>query len=106
MLVDEIAIEYHGRTFRIPVLLVGSARPKVGDRTLADALDEAMDGRRPRVMLDGEMAATFYAAARGISVSLDRQNLDWQRLLGELQQERTREPSLLTRSRILAAQKH
>jgi predicted acetyltransferase len=55
-------------------------------------------------VLEDADAPAFYAAARTISVSLDRENLDWQRLLAELQTECSRDRQL-SRSRILTAHK-
>ena len=43
-----------------------------------------MDGQRPVVVIEDAEAPAFYAAARSISVTLDRENLDWQKLLTEL----------------------
>jgi hypothetical protein len=104
VLVDDVVIEFHGKTYRLPVLLVGSAQTKLKDHMLADRLEAAIDGRIPSVVLDTGDAETFYAAARSISVSLDRENLDWQRLLAELQTVPARDRRV-SRSQILAAHK-
>jgi hypothetical protein len=102
MLVRDVVIEYHGRTYTLGVLLAGSVQSKIGDRNLADRLEAAMDGKVQTIVLEDADAPAFYAAARTISVSLDRENLDWQRLLAELQTECSRDRQL-SRSRILTA---
>lgn len=104
MLVRDVVIEYHGRAYTLGVLLAGSVQSKIGDRALGDRLEAAMDGMVDKVVLEDADAPAFYGAARTISVSLDRENLDWQRLLAELQTECSRDRQL-SRSRILAAHK-
>src|SRR5262245_22301707 len=84
MLVDEVVVEYHGKVYKLGVLLVGSAQSKIRDDGLAQRLEEAIEGRRDVVVLREEDCHAFYLAARTISVSFDRENLDWQRLLAEL----------------------
>jgi hypothetical protein len=100
MLVDDIVIEYDGQAYKVPVLLVGSARSKISQPDLADRLEEAMDGREAVVVIEAEQAQGFYAAARTISVQLERETVDWQRLLAELQAKCSEEPAS-SRSRIL-----
>ena len=78
MLVRDVVIEYHGRTYTLGVLLAGSVQSKIGDRNLADRLEAAMDGKVQTIVLEDADAPAFYGAARTISVSLDRENLDWQ----------------------------
>ena len=102
MLVDDVLIEFRGKTYRLPVLLVGSAQTKLRDHVLSERLEDTMDGRRPSLTLDDVDAHTFYLAARSISVSLGRESLDWQRLLTELQTVQPRDLRL-SRSQILAA---
>ena len=53
MLSSDVVIEYCGQEYRLPVLLVGSARSKLTDRRLSDELEEAMEGLRPVVVLEG-----------------------------------------------------
>ena len=84
MLSSDVVIEYCGQEYRLPVLLVGSARSKLTDRRLSDELEEAMEGLRPVVVLEGAGAEAFHVAAHKISVSLERGTLDWQRLLAQL----------------------
>ena len=93
MLSSDVVIEYRGQEYRLPVLLVGSARSKLTDRRLSDELEEAMEGVRPVVVLDGAGAAAFHVAAHKISVSLERGNLDWQRLLAQLDASAPKERS-------------
>ena len=102
MLVDQVVIEFHGKAYSLPVLLVGSAQSKLKDHALVEQLEAAIDGRRDRVVLDEEAGHSFYLAARSISVSLDRENLDWQRLVTELQSAAPRDKRD-TRSQILTA---
>jgi hypothetical protein len=83
MLNSDVVIEYRGQQYRLPVLLVGSVRSKLGGR-LSDELEEAMEGMRDVVVLEGAAAQAFHAAAHKLSVSLERANLDWQRLLAQL----------------------
>jgi hypothetical protein len=100
LLSSDVVIEYCGQEYRIPWLLVGSARSKLTDRVLSDELEEAMEGRRSVVVIHDSQALAFYTAARKISVSLERANLDWQRLLAQLDVSAPRERSSL-RSQIL-----
>ena len=72
MLSSDVVIEYCGEEYRLPVLLVGSARSKLTDRRLSDELEEAMEGLRPVVVLEGAGAEAFHVAAHKISVSLER----------------------------------
>jgi hypothetical protein len=96
---DDVLIEYQGQSYRLPMLLVGSARSKLTDPDLAERLEEAFDGRRAAVVLDARGGRAFYAAARGIAVGMDRSHVDWHRLLVELQRESARDNR--SRSRIL-----
>ena len=102
MLVDDVVIEFRGKAYRLPVLLVGSAQTKIKDHVLSEHLEDTMDGRRPSLILDDVDAHTFYVAARSISVSLGRESLDWQRLLTELQTVQPRDRRV-SRSQILSA---
>ena len=81
---EDVTVEYRGRQYSLPVLLVGSAGSKVAHRGLGEQLDELMDGRRGVVVLDGVPARAFYLAARGIAAGIDRGSLDWGRLLVDL----------------------
>jgi len=100
MLSSDVVIQYGGQEYRIPVLLVGSARSKLADRALSDEFEEAMEGQRDVVVIHDSQALAFYQAARKISVSLERANLDWQKLLAQLDVSAPRERSTL-RSQIL-----
>ena len=91
MLVGRILIDYRGRRYDMPFLFVGSVRGKLGHPALGERLEEAMLGMRRVVALDADEARSFYLAARGISMPLERENLDWQRLLVELQADSSRE---------------
>lgn len=91
MLVERILIDYRGTRYGLPFLFVGSVRGKVQHPGLGERLEEAMLGMRQVVALDPEEARSFYLAARGISMPLERENLDWQRLLVELQTDSLRE---------------
>jgi hypothetical protein len=93
MLNSYVVIEYCDQKYRLPVLLVGSARSKLSDRRLSDQLEEAMEGQREVVVLEGAGAQAFHVAAHKISVSLERANLDWQRLLAQLDASSPRERS-------------
>jgi hypothetical protein len=93
MLSSDVVIEYCGQEYRLPVLLVGSARSKLTDRRLSDELEEAMEGLRPVVVLEGAAAQAFHIAAHKISVSLERGTLDWQRLLAQLDASAPKERS-------------
>jgi len=97
---DDVVVEFRGQAYSLPVLLVGSVRSKLSHGDLCDKLEEAMDGGRDPVVLDGPKAQAFYGAARGISVSFDRGNIEWQRLLVDLQTYAPEAGS--SRSRILA----
>ena len=101
---NHVVIEYLGKTYTLPVLLVGSAQTKMTHRGLADRLEEAMDGQRDMVVIEESEAQAFYLAVRSISVSLDRENLDWQRLLAELQVASSK-GDRVSRSQILAGHK-
>jgi hypothetical protein len=98
MLVERILIDYRGRQYDLPFLVVGSVQAKLEHHGLAERLEEAMQGARQVVALDPDEARSFYLAARGISMPLDRENADWQRLLAELQADAARQDS--RRSRI------
>ena len=100
MFTDDVVIEYQGQSYRLPMLLLGSARSRIADARLAELLEEALDGRRESVVLEGPDASAFYVAARGISVGMERNHVDWHRLLVELQRESSRTHA--SRSRILA----
>jgi hypothetical protein len=91
MLVERILIDYRGRQYDLPFLVVGSVQAKLAHHGLAERLEEAMQGTRQVVALDPDEARSFYLAARGISMPLDRETADWQRLLAELQVDATRE---------------
>jgi hypothetical protein len=103
MLVERILIDYRGRRYDLPFLAVGSVQAKLEHAGLAERLEEAMQGMRQVVALDPDEARSFYLAARGISMPLDRENADWQRLLAELGADSKRETTLrsqiTTRSR-------
>src|SRR5262245_39274619 len=102
MVTDDVVVEYRGQSYSLPVVLVGSARGKLTNEGLSERLEEAIDGQRATVVIDGDSEArSFYFAARSISVPLERDNLDWQRLLAELGAHSTTERS--SRSQILAA---
>jgi hypothetical protein len=91
MLVERILIDYRGRRYDLPFLAVGSAQARLDHPGLAERLEEAMMGTRPVVALDPDEARSFYLAARGIAMPLDRANADWQRLLAELHADCSRE---------------
>jgi hypothetical protein len=103
MLVERVLIEYHGSQYSLPVLLVGSANGKLADRGLAEKLDEAIDGQRPVVDLDDGEARAFYAAASGIAVTMDRENVDWHRLLAVLRADSSHEHVSRSQIRIRTA---
>ena len=74
-----------GRRTRCPCSWWAARNRSWTHRGLADRLEEAIDGQRDVVVIEESEAQAFYLAVRTISVSLDRENLDWQRLLAELQ---------------------
>jgi len=102
-MLDEVVVEYHGKAYTIGVLLIGSAQSKLRDEALAERLEEAIEGRREAVVLEDADCHAFYLAARSISVSFDRENLDWQRLLAELHADCATERRGGSRSQILAS---
>src|SRR4051812_2980404 len=92
-----VTIEYRGERYSLPVLLLGSAGSKVAHRGLKEQLEEAMDGRRQVVVLEGAEAHAFRTAARSIAPELARESPDWGRLLVDLDASAAPEPASLAR---------
>jgi hypothetical protein len=89
-LVERVLIDYRGRRYELPFLLVGSIQGKLAHPGLASRLEEAIQGERQVVGLDPDEAEAFYVAARGISMPMERDSLEWHHLLAELQANRNR----------------
>jgi hypothetical protein len=102
--IDDVVVEYQGRRYRLPVLVVGSACSKVGHRGLGERLDEAIDGLRDVVVVgDGIEARALYLAARSITAGFAADNRDWLRLMVDLDAGIARESESRSRIREHAA---
>jgi hypothetical protein len=81
----DVVIEFCGRTFDLPGLLVAKVKRELdGSPELARSLRDGLAGRVPVVVLQSEECAAFYTAARSAFTDLEIPNEMWTDLMGEL----------------------